>query len=178
MKQCPNCKCQVGTGISVCPYCEAPLPPDEFYGAKRPRSDQTSVPAGSTGTLKRNWQSVPVPGAMGNTGYVTEAYTGPLPAASFPINTVKTNNTPVSAGYQMVQDYGTYTLGSPSGYYYSPPTQSTVTYPVYSVPYQAMPIPEEPAATNNNYWLLAGLLVFMGFSVIELILLLVLLLIS
>ena len=26
MQQCSNCKCQVGSGISVCPYCGAQLP--------------------------------------------------------------------------------------------------------------------------------------------------------
>lgn len=31
MKQCPNCKCQIGSGVAVCPYCGVRVPIEEEY---------------------------------------------------------------------------------------------------------------------------------------------------
>ena len=35
MQQCSNCKCQVGSGISICPYCGAQLPVEEYKTPER-----------------------------------------------------------------------------------------------------------------------------------------------
>lgn len=34
MKQCPNCKCQVGSGVAVCPYCGKQLAVEERFRPK------------------------------------------------------------------------------------------------------------------------------------------------
>ena len=31
MKQCPNCKCQIGSGVAMCPYCGTQVPVEDEY---------------------------------------------------------------------------------------------------------------------------------------------------
>ena len=65
MQQCTNCKCQVGSGISVCPYCGAQLPIEEPQTAG---TEATYIrPSGTVtngGTYRVTYLPGTAPGAM------------------------------------------------------------------------------------------------------------------
>lgn len=53
MQQCTNCKCQVGSGISICPYCGTQLPLEEYAQPGRTVSYGTErEPAQRSGTYR------------------------------------------------------------------------------------------------------------------------------
>ena len=57
MKQCTNCKCQVGSGIAVCPYCGASLPLDE-PADKTMIAVQQVYPADRLYTIEQHFNSM------------------------------------------------------------------------------------------------------------------------
>ena len=53
MQQCTNCKCQVGSGIAVCPYCGAWMPPEE--PASVPFPQKPIGPRDYSGNERTQW---------------------------------------------------------------------------------------------------------------------------
>lgn len=70
MKQCPNCKCQVGSGVSVCPYCGAQLPVDEEFRPEKTGYPPTerSYPGGCQRTQHTPYHTEYNPAAPADTG--------------------------------------------------------------------------------------------------------------
>lgn len=54
MQQCLNCKCQVGSGISVCPYCGAGLPLETSWDRNATLIRPTA--SGSNGTFQMTYK--------------------------------------------------------------------------------------------------------------------------